>query len=147
MTNIENTIASTSNVNLLNNYWVPVYSVTCPKCGKQHIEYNPTMCLTTYPAQYSCRCLDCQETFTMSERELKLYPGNWTYERKGWICPKCGRAISPEYNCCPYCDGPMNRENIVYCNGNTVESVTNMDTLKQELSFTTVCGDTSNALS
>ena len=21
----------------------------------------------------------------------------------GWICPKCGRSISPEYKSCPYC--------------------------------------------
>lgn len=23
--------------------------------------------------------------------------------RQGWVCPKCGRAISPEYKSCPYC--------------------------------------------
>lgn len=21
----------------------------------------------------------------------------------GWICPRCGRAVSPEYKTCPYC--------------------------------------------
>ena len=23
--------------------------------------------------------------------------------RTGWICPKCGRAVSPEFKVCPYC--------------------------------------------
>ena len=24
-------------------------------------------------------------------------------ERVGWVCPKCGRAVSPELKTCPYC--------------------------------------------
>lgn len=22
---------------------------------------------------------------------------------RGWVCPKCGRSISPQYKTCPYC--------------------------------------------
>ena len=25
-------------------------------------------------------------------------------KQRGWICPKCGRAISPDYVSCPFCD-------------------------------------------
>lgn len=24
--------------------------------------------------------------------------------RSGWICPRCGKAISPDRDTCPYCD-------------------------------------------
>lgn len=24
-------------------------------------------------------------------------------ERKGWVCPKCGRSVSPDNKSCPYC--------------------------------------------
>ena len=23
--------------------------------------------------------------------------------REGWLCPKCGRVVSPDYKTCPYC--------------------------------------------
>jgi len=38
----------------------------------------------------------------------------------GWICPKCGRSISPQYKTCPYCstqaadEGLAPGEQIIY---------------------------------
>ena len=23
--------------------------------------------------------------------------------REGWVCPKCGRVVSPDFKICPYC--------------------------------------------
>ena len=30
----------------------------------------------------------------------------------GWICPKCGKAVSPEYKVCPYCSTTQTDENM-----------------------------------
>lgn len=26
----------------------------------------------------------------------------------GWICPRCGRSVSPKFSTCPYCNGQAN---------------------------------------
>ena len=33
-------------------------------------------------------------------------------ERVGWICPKCGKAVSPEYKICPYCSTQSTNEGL-----------------------------------
>jgi len=33
---------------------------------------------------------------------------NHNTNNTGWICPKCGRSISPEYKSCPYCNNQQN---------------------------------------
>ena len=30
----------------------------------------------------------------------------------GWICRKCGKAVSPEYKVCPYCSTTQADENM-----------------------------------
>ena len=30
----------------------------------------------------------------------------------GWICPKCGKAVSPNYKICPYCSTQFADENL-----------------------------------
>ena len=30
----------------------------------------------------------------------------------GWICPKCGRAINPNYKVCPYCSTQYTEETL-----------------------------------
>lgn len=32
--------------------------------------------------------------------------------QSGWVCPKCGRSISPEYKSCPYCDAKITDEGL-----------------------------------
>ena len=109
--------------NLLNKLssWIPLKR-PCPKCGSTNTEYNYYGVLTSSPPQYNCKCLDCQHTFNSYEGDWSEYPitpygGNL---RTGWICPKCGRALSPDVNVCPYCDG---YNNIVYCADNSVKEL------------------------
>ena len=37
---------------------------------------------------------------------------NHSYNKTGWICPKCGKAVSPEYKICPYCSTQLANEGI-----------------------------------
>lgn len=92
------------------------WSGSCPKCGSLDTEYDPVNVLTSLPPKYNCRCKSCENTWYGSKNyDFPSYDGNLPYPsgRTGWICPKCGRGISPDLNVCPYC----NRiSNIIYCN-------------------------------
>ena len=33
-------------------------------------------------------------------------------ENKGWVCPKCGRPVSPQYKTCPYCSTQQSNEGL-----------------------------------
>jgi uncharacterized OB-fold protein len=59
------------------------YSQICPKCGKFIVP--PTIWHSTLPPE-TCTCF-----------EETVFPS------KGWICPKCGIAVSPFVNTCPSC--------------------------------------------
>lgn len=51
--------------------------------------------------------------FTYNDEDIKKleYPEDWHYAMHGWLCPKCGRSLSPWTSECP-----CNYLNNVTCN-------------------------------
>lgn len=43
--------------------------------------------------------------------------GNYFQGKVGWICPICGRALSPDTICCPFCRGNNNQPIITFGTG------------------------------
>lgn len=33
-------------------------------------------------------------------------------DHTGWICPRCGKSVSPDYKICPYCSNQQTDENL-----------------------------------
>lgn len=59
-----------------------------------------------------------------SETPLKSDYGNigaFPQGKVGWICPICGRALSPDTICCPFCWGHNNQPTcIIYGTGKNI---------------------------
>ena len=89
---------------------------------------------------------NCNETWQPVSDRIEVFPPCTpsinTFGKEGWICPKCGRAISPYSSCCPFCDGNY-VDNIVYC-GVTNESVLQCSTNNVNASATAVSTEGSN---
>lgn len=104
----------------------------CPKCGKESVERNDSIILTSLPPQHQYRCTACNYAWSAhnddeavgseSHRgindnciadssilngpqvgDVPSYGFGWG--REGWVCPKCGRVYSPYTSMCPYCGG------------------------------------------
>ena len=41
---------------------------------------------------------------TDSTNVQQVVDGSSLYNRVGWICPKCNKAISPDVETCPHCN-------------------------------------------
>ena len=89
--------------------WKPS-TTFCPKCGSTHTYVNSAIVLTSYPAQYQYKCIDCDnhwteytymETLNKPAPNIKYNPPK--FENTGWICPKCGSVYAPHVNKCNYC--------------------------------------------
>ena len=101
----------------------------CPECGCDEIEYNTIFILTSNPPQSQLRCKRCGHHFSSGfEHDQSIlnvprvgdwplapfhddqpsYPDVYPLDKNskiGWICPKCGRALAPHLDSCPYCSG------------------------------------------
>lgn len=119
---------------LLGKQWQPS-PYKCPHCGSTNTEYDTTMILTSNPPQSQCRCKDCGQGFFSGQCEMSTSDDYWKHDQStlntpkiedllpgqqwpdpfklatptksnyGWICPKCGRALAPHMDSCPYCSG------------------------------------------
>ena len=87
----------------------------CPECGGRDIEYENDICLTCFPQKFRVRCKTCKAVFFTSIANFTypphISPPN-TATKTGWICPLCGRGVSPDVHICPCNDW---KSNIVYC--------------------------------
>ena len=110
--------------NAFSNY-VPL-GEKCPKCGGTHTEYDIANVLTSLPQQYNARCKECFHTFytygpSVPDCTKPYLIGDFN---RGWICPKCGAAVSPSEKVCPVCSG---NSWVITC-GNTSNTVTSVAT-------------------
>ena len=55
--------------------WVPWINSEdkCPKCGGNNLQYDSLCVLTSYPAQYKLRCLNCGEHFFSGSFHSDIY--------------------------------------------------------------------------
>lgn len=98
----------------------------CPKCGKESVERNDSIVLTSNPPQNQYRCTECNSIWSATNDnnavnlpqadnsilngpqvgDVPSYGFGWG--QQGWVCPKCGRVYSPYTSMCPYCSGGNN---------------------------------------
>lgn len=120
----------------------------CTSCGKVIQEYSSTTTSNSYPS-----CPVCGEPFYVDRTtaaktckkcgysEITLphtitnplvnEPDNQTSGLMGWVCPKCGRALSPYTDMCP-CSNKWE----ITCNANgTATSTTISDGINQYLGY------------
>lgn len=97
----------------------------CPKCGKESVERNNSIVLTSYPPQHQYRCTECNSIWsaTNDNNAVNLpqvdnsilnspvgdIPYNWGWGQQGWICPKCGAVLAPWTMECPHCRPGLNK--------------------------------------
>lgn len=114
--------------------WVKVDG-KCPKCGKESVERNDSIILTSNPPQNQYHCTACNYVWSAHNDneavgnkscnsindgciadnsilngpqvgDVPSYGFGWGMQ--GWVCPKCGRVYSPYTSMCPYCGGGNN---------------------------------------
>lgn len=132
--NFEYTTQTIDSTNWTSGY-VNDYSLVegeCPYCSAHLVYRNNTIVLTSYPAQFQYTCKRCGKVWSAhndkeavkktktaeSTAESKPINGGNIYSgpqacdismpawgQQGWICPKCGRVLSPHTSECP-CSTP-----------------------------------------